>query len=178
MPKLERYGFALALSLLYMIGSLSAQTTTPPPTSSPGTASSGTIPTRRGRGEPCWKQAGISPSVVQQHRSIVQNTRSQERSVCSDSALTAQEKQQKIHEIRGQAARETEALLTPQQAQTLRSCRQARGEGGHHGRGGLCGGMATAGRTRPTSTGTGGQSQPGSVPQQKSQTAAEPDDEP
>jgi hypothetical protein len=96
--------------------------------------------------KPCWQQAGISQSAIQQRKQIEESTHSQVESVCSDSALTPQQKQQKIRQLHLEAQKQVEALIPPQQEQALKSCRASRGEGPHvggmhGGGGGPCGEM-------------------------------------
>src|SRR5207248_10879066 len=57
------------------------------------------------RQEPCWKQVGISQAVVNQRRSITENTRAEVQAVCADSSLSDQQKRTKIREIH-QSAKE------------------------------------------------------------------------
>jgi hypothetical protein len=85
---------------------------------------------------------------MQQRKGIEESTHSQVESVCSDSSLTPQQKQQKIRQLRQQAQKQVIGLITPQQEQALKSCRASRGEGPHvggmHGAaGGPCGEMAS-----------------------------------
>lgn len=97
---------------------------------------------RGGNSEPCWQQAGIEKSVMEQRWSIERETRSQVEAVCSNSSLTPQQKQQQAREIRQQARQKTEGLITADQEKALTSCQQARGmnhqSGGPH-EGGGCG---------------------------------------
>ena len=131
--------FVFAVTVLTLLGTypLVAQTAATP--ASPR----GTTPTHQ---KPCWQQAGISQSALQQRKQIEESTHSQIESVCSDSALTPQQKQQKIHQIHEQAQKEAAGAISPQQEAALKSCRESRGEaphmGGMHG-GGPCGEMAS-----------------------------------
>jgi hypothetical protein len=84
---------------------------------------------RAPRQEPCWQQAGVSASAMQQRQEIAQNARSQENAVCTDSSLTPQQKQQQVREIRNQARTQEDGLLTSEQLAAIRSCRAQRGEG-------------------------------------------------
>ena len=133
--------FVSAVTLLTLLGTypLVAQTAATP-ASPRGTT---TTPTHK---KPCWQQAGISQSALQQRKQIEESTHSQIESVCSDSALTPQQKQQKIHQIHEQAQKEAAGAISPQQEAALKSCRESRGEaphmGGMHG-GGPCGEMAS-----------------------------------
>jgi len=94
---------------------------------------------------PCWKQAGISRSAMQQRREIAENARSQMESVCGDSNLTLQQKRAQIRQIHEQAKTQLNGVISPEQQQTLESCRMAR----HERRGllpeerAVCGGMGT-----------------------------------
>ena len=133
-------GFVIALALTYPLTAQMA----PTPSSRP-------MPTTRpGHHEPCWKQAGVSQSAIEQRRQIEETTRSQVESVCSDSSLTPQQKHEKIRQLHQEARQQTEHLITPQQEQALQSCRAKHGEvahgGGMHTGGGVgpCGEMASA----------------------------------
>jgi hypothetical protein len=77
--------------------------------------------------QPCWQQAGISRSVMPQIRQIHQSTHSQVESVCGNSSLTPQQKQQEIHQLHQQAQQQIEGLVSSQQLQALRSCQEQRG---------------------------------------------------
>ena len=92
------------------------------------------------RSQPCWQQAGISRSVLPQIRQIHQSTHSQVESVCSNSSLTPQQKQQEIQQLHQQAQQQIETLVSSQQFQTLRSCQEQHGRmGGMHRGGSPCG---------------------------------------
>jgi hypothetical protein len=82
-----------------------------------------------GHREPCWKEAGIPASVIQQRRSIEQNAKSQIAAVCADSSLTAQQQAAQIKAIHQQTQQVLQALFTPQQEEALKACRAARESG-------------------------------------------------
>jgi Spy/CpxP family protein refolding chaperone len=107
--------------------------------------------------QPCWQQAGISKGVIEQRRSIEQNTRAQVESVCADSSLTPQQKHQKIKELREGARQQIDAIITPQQQEELKACNAQRATSlpaplPHHGTGGRgpCGEMAANPTPAPT----------------------------
>jgi Spy/CpxP family protein refolding chaperone len=106
-------------------------------TGAPGTTAPATKGGRSGRGqnEPCWKQAGISQSVMDQHKTMQQNMHSQVEAVCADSSLSGQQKRDKIREIRKTGHEQMAALLTPEQRSQLESCRASRPHpgGARHG---------------------------------------------
>jgi len=117
-------------------------------------SSSGTTPSRNGRGGrgSCAQQAGISRSVMQQRRQIVQGARSQEEAVCSNSSLSMQQKRAEIRQIRQQARQQADGLVSPQQLEAVESCRssqrasrEGRSGGGHQGGGGGGGGGGLCG---------------------------------
>jgi len=127
MTMLQRFG--VASLLLVAILSFSAQAQT-----SAGSPQVG--PSGHQFGPPCWKQAGISQSVMPQLRQVHQTMRSEAESVCSDSSLTPEQKREKIQGLHQEAQQRMESLLGPRQMEALRSCQQQRsGNGGgmHHG---------------------------------------------
>jgi hypothetical protein len=89
---------------------------------------------RRGNFSPCWQQAGIEKSVMEQRWAAERETRSQVEAVCANSSLTAQQKQQQAREIRQQSRQKMEGLITPAQEKALTACQQERGM--NHGGGG------------------------------------------
>jgi Spy/CpxP family protein refolding chaperone len=108
-------------------------------------SNSSPAPSGRVRQEPCWQQAGISQSAMQQRRTLMQNTRAQVESVCSDTSLSPQQKQEKVQQVRAEARQQLEGVITPQQMQAMRSCQEQRGRSeaqGAHGRGNPCGGIS------------------------------------
>ncbi len=139
MTRMKLLGFAVAVATLLLTYPLAAQTTPVP------ISPRSTTPTQPTRHSPCWQQAGISQSAVQQRKQIEESTHSQVESVCSDSSLTPQQKQQKIRALHQEAQQQMQGLINPQQEQALKSCREKRGEGPHmHGSGGgPCGEMTS-----------------------------------
>lgn len=164
-------GFALALLFLFSALPVLAQSAAgvpAPANTAPGSTAPGN---RRGQQQPCWQVAGISQQTVQQHRQIEQSTRSQVQSVCANSSLSPQQKREQIRQIREQARKQMEALITPQQQEALKACREQHGgergqnRGGvHRGGEGPCGEMP-AGNGPPS----GSKPQPQSQPQPEQQ---------
>jgi Spy/CpxP family protein refolding chaperone len=101
------------------------------------------------RQEPCWKQVGISESAKEQRDAIASDRRSQVESVCADTSLSPQQKQQKIHKIRQEAKQKIDGVITPEQEQQLQACQKERSPGhpvtggAHHSGGGPCGEMTS-----------------------------------
>jgi hypothetical protein len=118
---LGKWGILLLLILFPL--SLLAQTAGPapiPPVARPGVHI---------RQEPCWQEAGVSKAAMEQRRSIERSSKAQIESVCADSALTAQQKHEKIREIRERTRQQMQALVSPQQQEAIRSCQETRGGG-------------------------------------------------
>ena len=122
--------------------------------SAPPATPSQTRPARRGGQEPCWQQAGIEKSVMEQVWAIGRDARSQVEAVCSNSSLTPQEKHRQAREIREMAMQKREGLMTADQKKTLMAC-QHQTSGNHPGSGaehegarGGCGEIPRAG-SRP-----------------------------
>jgi hypothetical protein len=88
------------------------------------------------RQPPCWEEAGISKSAMEQRRAIQQRTRSEVEAVCAESSLSPQQRQEKIRQIHQSAKQQLDALVTPQQMEAMKSCQMSRNHGGaHHGGG-------------------------------------------
>ena len=102
------------------------------------------------RPEPCWQVAGVTKSALQQRRVIAQQARQEITSVCANSSLSLAQKRQQIQQIHRQERQQIDALITPAQQQTMRSCQEQRNPGhtggghlgGGHG-GGPCGEMSS-----------------------------------
>lgn len=120
--------------LLLCAGSLLAQNT--PPATNPTNPPAQNRPARRGGQEPCWQQAGIEQSVMEQIHTIAREARSEVEAVCSNSSLTPQQKNQQAREIREKAMHKREGLMTADQEKTLRACQQEQ-RGNHPGNGGM-----------------------------------------
>jgi hypothetical protein len=122
MTRMKWFGFAATLVTLLGTYPLAAQTASSP------VSPRGTTPTHK---QPCWQQAGVSQSAMQQRKQIEENTHSQIEAVCSDSSLAPQQKQQKIQQLHQEAQKQVGSLITPQQEAAIKSCRESRGEGPH-----------------------------------------------
>jgi len=121
MTMLKPLGLTLVISSALIGCPLFAQTSTSPAQRVHGV---------RYSGQPCWKQAGISPSVVPQLRQIHQTTHSEVMAVRSDSSLTSQQMRQKTQQLRQQEYQQLDALVGSQQLAALRSCREQRARTG------------------------------------------------
>jgi hypothetical protein len=135
-------------------------------------------PTANGqhRQQPCWQLAGVSHSAVEQRRQIAESAHSEIESVCSNSSLTAQQKQAQIRQIREQARSRMDALVSQAQMQQIKSCREQRGIGTHsvpHS-GSPCGELSGS---NPVNSRPRGATTPGNGSQTKTPAANEDDAE-
>ena len=137
-----RSGFAAIVAMVILVPAVWAQTShnsTLSPSTNPHS------PNTLTKKEPCWQQAGVSRSAIEQRHQIAAQMHQQIESVCHNSSLTAQQRHQQIQQIREQARSRMNGLVSPGQMQTIRSCRAQRGiggGGGFHGSGmGPCGEM-------------------------------------
>lgn len=110
---------------------------------------------RRGgqRQQPCYLQAGVSKSAMQQARQLQQEARQQIQSVCANNSISDQQKRDQIRQIRESTRTQVDALVSPAQRQQIEECRAARGQGGGS-RGGSGGGgnpchLGRGNRNRP-----------------------------
>jgi Spy/CpxP family protein refolding chaperone len=121
-------------------------------------------PPSRAHQDPCWRQAGIDRSVMEQHRTIERDAHAQVNSLCENSSLTPRQKQEQTREIKRQAKEKMDALLTPDQQKSLQACQEARAadrpHAEHHG--GPCGGEQSpqAPASAPTGKAEGSNPQP------------------
>lgn len=145
MSRRHFYHYFVIASLLVCAGLAGAQSSQQQNSASPQNQPQQPQNMRRGNFTPCWQQAGIQKSVMEQRWAVERETRSQVQAVCSNSSLTPQQKRQQVSEIRQQARTKMEGLVTPEQEKTLTACQQGQGRGmghpggGHEGMGGGCG---------------------------------------
>jgi hypothetical protein len=110
--------FVTAVISLFSFASVAAGQVNNPNTQHPKAA--------HAKQEPCWQQVGISKDVIDQRDAIQQDTHSQVQSVCADTSLTPQQKNQKIREIHQEAKQKTSGLISEEQQQQLEACRKER----------------------------------------------------
>lgn len=115
------------------------QQSPPPEAAAPGPQAG-----RRGGEPPCFKQAGVSDDTWQKIRDIHKTTHQQVVSICENSSLTAQQKREQVRQAFQQTEQQVHGLLTPQQQDALKQCRQER-RGDRKGMGGGMRGMRRGG---------------------------------
>ena len=161
MTRPNAYGLMILALTVACALPISAQTSGVPGSASPTSPAPGAR--RGGRQQPCWQVAGISQQTAQEHRQIEEKTRSEVQSVCSNSSLSPQQKQEQIRQLREQGRKQMEALITPQQQEALKACREQRGGEREHG-----GGMHRGGES-PCGEMSGGRGPAGTKPQSQSE---------
>jgi Spy/CpxP family protein refolding chaperone len=125
---------------------------------------------RRGGEPPCFRQAGVSEDTWQKIRDIHKTNHQQVVSICENSSLSAQQKRDQVRQAFQQTEQQVHGLLTPQQQDAVKQCRQER-RGERKGMGGGMRGMRRGGGDpcarilRQQNKGQGGPPE-GSEPQQ------------
>ncbi|HYL12317.1 MAG TPA: hypothetical protein VEV41_04750 [Terriglobales bacterium] len=77
---------------------------------------------RRARQRLCWREAGIAPALVNQHWKIEDSAKGQITAVCTDSSLSAAQRQQKIREINAQTEQEIAKIIPAKQLEAFKAC--------------------------------------------------------
>jgi len=75
---------------------------------------------------------------MEQRRTISMQTRQEVEAVCADSALSAAQRQSRIHQIHEQERQQIDGLISPAQREAMHTCQA--GRGGRAGGGGHLGG--------------------------------------
>jgi Spy/CpxP family protein refolding chaperone len=144
-------GFLSALLVILLPALLLAQdqqNTPPPSEAAPNATAPGPQGRQRGAEPPCFKQAGVSDATWQQIRDIHKTTHQQMVSICENSSLSAQQKRDQIKQAFEQTEQQVHGLLTPQQQDAVKQCRQER-RGDRKGMGGGMRGMRRGGGGDP-----------------------------
>ena len=100
-----------------------------PAVQTPAQAPTESSPTGRRRAQrqtPCWRLAGISPELVNKRWHIEDNAKGKISAVCTDAALNAEKKREKIQEINGQTEQEMAKIIPAKQLEAFKSCQAER----------------------------------------------------
>jgi hypothetical protein len=139
---------------------LATQTSQQPPPIAPRTSSNPgnsnqqppLTPGQEGRARnACFARAGISKDVLNQRRSIMQQTRSQIESICSNSSLTNSEKQAQMRQAREDARKQIAGDITPEQENAIVSCQRGAEPSTGEGHQNPCGGTNPGNGSAPVS---------------------------
>lgn len=99
---------------------------------------------QRGAEPPCFKQAGVSEDTWQKIRDIHKSARQQAIGICENTSLNPQQKREQLRDAFRQTEQQVHGLLTSQQQDALKQCRQER-RGDRKGMGGGMRGMRRGG---------------------------------
>jgi hypothetical protein len=81
----------------------------------------------RARRQPtCWREAGISPGMVNQRWQIEDNAKAKISAICTDSSLSAEQRLAKIHEIHQETDAEIAKLIPEKQLSAFKACQAER----------------------------------------------------
>ena len=80
----------------------------------------------RQRQAPCWRVAGIAPQLVNQRWHIEDNAKGRINAVCTDPALTAEKRREKIQEINAQTEQEFAKIIPAKQLEAFKACQAER----------------------------------------------------
>ena len=78
------------------------------------------------RQAPCWRLAGIAPALVNQRWHIEDNAKGKISAVCTDPALTAEKRREKIQEINAETEQEIAKIIPAKQLEALKACQAER----------------------------------------------------
>ncbi len=114
---------SISLFLLFTVASGSAQSTQAPETPAVDTVpSSQPARLRRVPQVPCWKQAGLSPEMVNQRWKIEDQQKTKIEAVCSDPVTTAKQKHDKIDAVHEETTAAIAKLIPAKQLQAFNKC--------------------------------------------------------
>ena len=121
MKTLKAVRYAALLLVFLVPGLTPAQPVQAPPTVGGGKAGA------PAKGESaCFQKAGVPDSVWQRVHAIRQSTHQQVATICQNPSLTPEQRHQQIKQTHEQAKRQIDALLTPQQLEGIKACRDER----------------------------------------------------
>lgn len=124
MRKFHASLFAALMMILLAPALLLAQDQQSAPASQ--AAAPGPRAARRGAEPPCFKQAGVSDETWQKIMDVHKSTHQQVVGICENTSLKPQQKREQIRDARQQAEQQVHGLLTPQQQDAVKQCRQER----------------------------------------------------
>jgi len=77
---------------------------------------------RKPRTPPCWKQAGLTPDMVNQHWKLEDHAKLQIAAACSEESTTAQQKHDKIEAIHAETDRAFAKIVPAKELAAFNSC--------------------------------------------------------
>lgn len=99
------------------------------PNASEGNVTESKMAARRARlynaGPPCWRQAGMTPDMVNQRWHIEEQQKTQIAQVCTDPATSPQQKHDKINQIHADTDRSLAQLIPAKELSAFNKCQAA-----------------------------------------------------
>lgn len=74
----------------------------------------------------CWRVAGIAPELVNRRWHIEDNAKGKISAVCTDPALTAEKKREKIQEINAETEQDLAKIIPAKQLEAFKACQAER----------------------------------------------------
>lgn len=100
---------------------------------------------RRGHPTPCWRQAGLTPDIVNQRWKLEDEQKTQIAAVCAEPSTSAQQKHQKIEQIQVETDQAIARLIPIKERKAFDQCQAELERSKPHATGdkelGPCGGM-------------------------------------
>ena len=81
---------------------------------------------RAHRQPPCWKEAGITPDMVNERWKLEDNAKTKISAVCTDTSLTADQRLTKIHEIHQETDAEIARIIPNKELTAFKACQAER----------------------------------------------------
>lgn len=79
-------------------------------------------PRRRARPVPCWRQAGLTPAMVNQRWKLEDQQKSKIAAVCTEPSTSAQQKHEKIEQIQVETDQAIARLIPVKERKTFDQC--------------------------------------------------------
>lgn len=118
-----KYG---SVSLLFLVVAASgvAQSAAPADdqAASPEAQTDARAPRRRSYGQPCWRQAGMTPDMVNQRWKIEEEQKQNIAAVCSEPSTGPQQKHDKIQQIHAKTAQQIAKVVPAEELAKFNKC--------------------------------------------------------
>ncbi|HYL16352.1 MAG TPA: hypothetical protein VEV41_25180 [Terriglobales bacterium] len=79
-------------------------------------------PVRRVHQPLCWREAGISPAAMNQRWKMEDNAKGKINEVCTNAALTPEQRRDKIREINAETEQEIAKIIPAKQLEAFKAC--------------------------------------------------------
>jgi len=118
-----KYGSVSLLFLLLAASGLSQSAPSDEDQAAPQEAQpSAPVRHRRSYGQPCWKQAGMTPDMVNQKWQIEEQQKQNIAAVCSEASTGPQQKHDKIEQIHAKTAQDLAKVVPAEELSKFNKC--------------------------------------------------------